>query len=725
MFELLNLALAGGLAAAAAPVIIHLMRRRKVRQVTWGAMRFLEEILARSRKRLFVDELLLLLVRTLVAALIALAFLRPALKQDQDLAGGQRQGRTAAVLLLDDSLSSGAGRGQIGLDHMKRLALAYLDTLSPGDEVSLVRLSQLHGAPADPYFDLEAVKALVSQTQPTAVASDLPALLEAGMVQLSRHLNPGAELVLVTDGLRDGWHADEKTRWDEVRHRLEGPAGATLGSRQKPRLLFLGPETVPVSGNLAVTGLTLDRTLVSVGRPVVIKVAVSRFGNDATSSVTVRLLADGQKVSEQTLTPGGGTGDQISFTHTFAEAGEHFVTAQLEGVADSLPGDDSRTLSLVVADPVPVLLVDGGTATGFESKLGFLAAALDPETDGKGQFRLSRSTPELLNEAALQGQRVVVLGDVSNLSPAAIDALERHVVSGGGILVGLGPQSDAKVINQVWGKGGDGFLPANLKAVEKPSIPAAVSRSTTGHPAFHGLGQSPGETFAEARIRTWVSLDLSKGKTAGLDRLLTLEGGPPLLALRRRGLGLSALWTTSLNGDWNDLPVHPAYVPMMRSLVGHLGSFIMPPRNLRPGDALSLMAPPDATAEGPGSIAVKLLPGTWEGRPAMVSEPLLKTGGYTVRAGPQTARFAVATAPEESALEAVPKDEVITCLAGLKYQSLHTESEIAAKFSAGGSSVEIWRWLLAGTLVFLFLETFLTRREAGLGGLFSKARTAS
>ena len=147
MIELLNPFLVGGLAAISAPIIIHLMHRRKVKLVDWGAMRFLLEMLAKSRRRLFIDQLLLLLARILVLTCLALALIRPAWRRNvSEGLNSQllvRQGRTAAVLLIDDSLSAGAGRAQPVLEEMKQLAIAYLDTLVPGDEVSLILRSQL------------------------------------------------------------------------------------------------------------------------------------------------------------------------------------------------------------------------------------------------------------------------------------------------------------------------------------------------------------------------------------------------------------------------------------------------------------------------------------------------------------------------------------------------------------------------------------------------------
>ena len=113
MFEFLNPFLFGGLAAVAAPLIIHLLHRRKVKQMDWGAMRFLAELIAQQRRRLFLEELLLLLVRALLVACLALAMVRPAFHSRNGEVDGNapvRQSRVAAILLVDDSPSCAAGR---------------------------------------------------------------------------------------------------------------------------------------------------------------------------------------------------------------------------------------------------------------------------------------------------------------------------------------------------------------------------------------------------------------------------------------------------------------------------------------------------------------------------------------------------------------------------------------------------------------------------------------
>ena len=67
----LNLALLGGLGAIAIPIIIHLLNRRTAKVLDWGAMRFLLESVESRKKRIQLEEALLLAARCLVVGLIA------------------------------------------------------------------------------------------------------------------------------------------------------------------------------------------------------------------------------------------------------------------------------------------------------------------------------------------------------------------------------------------------------------------------------------------------------------------------------------------------------------------------------------------------------------------------------------------------------------------------------------------------------------------------------
>ena len=69
-------ALAGAVAAAG-PVVIHLLNRRRFRVVSWAAMDFLREAVKRNRRILKLRDILLLILRTAAVLLFGLALARP------------------------------------------------------------------------------------------------------------------------------------------------------------------------------------------------------------------------------------------------------------------------------------------------------------------------------------------------------------------------------------------------------------------------------------------------------------------------------------------------------------------------------------------------------------------------------------------------------------------------------------------------------------------------
>ena len=70
------IAVAGALAVAI-PILIHLLLRRRRKPVMWGAMRFLLEAMRQQRRRLRLEQFLLLAARCLIIALAAMAIARP------------------------------------------------------------------------------------------------------------------------------------------------------------------------------------------------------------------------------------------------------------------------------------------------------------------------------------------------------------------------------------------------------------------------------------------------------------------------------------------------------------------------------------------------------------------------------------------------------------------------------------------------------------------------
>ncbi|MCU0621436.1 MAG: BatA domain-containing protein, partial [Gemmatimonadales bacterium] len=108
-----------GLAAAAVPILLHLVQRREPPTVLFPAVRYLVDATREHQRRLKVRNWLLLVVRTLLVAALVLAAAGPLVARS----GLALHAPAALVLILDNSLSSGVVVGGTPrLDELRRAA---------------------------------------------------------------------------------------------------------------------------------------------------------------------------------------------------------------------------------------------------------------------------------------------------------------------------------------------------------------------------------------------------------------------------------------------------------------------------------------------------------------------------------------------------------------------------------------------------------------------------
>src|SRR5438309_983914 len=130
-----------GIAAASLPIIIHLLNRRKFREVPWAAMRFLLAAIRKNQRRVKIEQWLLLAVRTLLVILVVMAMAKPFLESlgAMQLLPGQR---THRVIVLDGSLSMGYTTAEKSrFEQAKALAAQLVRDTRGGDALSVVLMA--------------------------------------------------------------------------------------------------------------------------------------------------------------------------------------------------------------------------------------------------------------------------------------------------------------------------------------------------------------------------------------------------------------------------------------------------------------------------------------------------------------------------------------------------------------------------------------------------------
>ncbi len=730
----LNAAMLVGLLGAAVPLAIHLLNRRRDPVVDWGAMQFLD-LGRKARQKLRLTELLLMLARMSLLAIVALALARPyrggSVADSSGTAGAGADSARDVVIVIDGSTGMGRSAGGTTPRALAvRAARQLVAKLKPGDSVAvLVAGARVRPVVDPPSFDFARVDAALAQLDPTAQPratgnhlGDLPAALADAFRVLERTGNPAREVVVLTDGQRAAWRPGETGRWAlirDLRRRVAVP----------PRLwsVALGAESAPDAPNGSVGPPTVSRALVTPSLPFSVTAEVSNAGPGPLTRTAV-LLVDGRDLpgSAQVVGPIPEKGrSALVFKTTLPSPGSHLLTVRLNGGEDSLPDDDEASVAIEVAPALPALLVNGEPGREpLSGETDFLRAALAPSGDDTPQVKATVIAPDALTGALLAGQSVLVLANVERLEMDQASAVARWVDSGGGLLVAPGDRNDPAAFNTLpWIPAALGDRTGDFAARKVVAHPAPASFSGPVLPPF-GQGESP--ALAEADLFAYRRLEPTPGSSVSA----RLDTGDPWVVERPFGKGRVMILAGPLDAEGGTLPVNPDFVPLLHEWAFHLAGG-SEPRAVRAGEPIvfDLVPPPPS--------ATKFLPiQTPSGesfRAALTRASGIARARYEATAEPGVYRLSLPDPPGGFAYATVGGDGRETDLSPLD----PTES---ARLSDGwplsfepdpshlidqmlsalpGGRRELWRGLVLAALAGLCVEIYLTRklvRGQGLGG---------
>ena len=535
-----------GLVAAAAPILLHLFRKRSARRIVWGAWQFLAESMRQKRRRLLIEEIILLVVRTAILALAAIAFARPFLPETGFFGGGEKD----VVIVLDRSGSMNLKRknGTTAFDAAVEEARDLIDRSPRGVSFGLV----LGGRDAEvltmtPFTSKREVLKLLENVKTGDETMDVPRALEAAGEVLSGGSHVDKEVVIFGDGQAYGWRPDDVNAW----RRVEKAFG---GFRRRPPVVWRTLERPEGVRNAAIASVVPSRQIFGTDRPVTFTVGVVNSGSVAFSPGELALEVDGKRVASQ---PVGqvlpGLSRTIPFSCTFEKPGRHTVVTTL-AEADDIGSDNVVTNPVEVIDELKVLLVNGRPGlTGFERPTAYVEAALRPEMkDDKTPFLVKpvgvRPT-ELESTNVFGDVAVTILCDVPFLSERASDNLARWTAGGGGLLAVPGERSASGFYTN-WTWRAKRVMPAAwtnfCKVVANPGKP----------PMFDGAPVAGRMLFDEKAIDTNAVKIVSR-----------MSDGEPAVVSGAFGRGRIGMLAMPLDFEWTGLPARPGFVPFVHGLV--------------------------------------------------------------------------------------------------------------------------------------------------------------
>lgn len=571
--------LLGGLVLASIPVVIHLLHRRRYVEVDWAAMRFLLEATRKQSQRMRIENLILLILRTLVLALLVLALARPLFDSGGALI--QSEQPVHRILLIDATFSMQfntevpAGeleensRGATGTRfHKARQAVQdIVEQGRRGDAWNLVRIggSEPFAVISQPSFEADTVLEETARLTPTDSPGDLNGALET-VTQLIAELPdmPQKEVIIVSDLQAGMWNPEASEQKQRLRN-LTRKIGETA------RVSLINASGVDTR-NAAVTDLRTESGSATVDQPMSLRCSVRSFAPNPLRDQVIELIVDGRLVDTQRIDVPADVDFPVDFTHTFRSPGEHSIEVHLQD--DALPVDNRRWLAVPVRAETSVLLVDGRPAgRARDSGSYYVRTALDPATADLPDGGTIRT--QVINEGELPAIRLtdfdaVVLCDVGLLTDREAGLLDSYVRSGGGLIILPGEQTNADSYNRRLHRNGEGILPARIGervAPEKPEEVFLFDPGEFAHPLLGVFRGNPGVGLETTMTMQFLELEPDADSATALWFTNgTLRS--PALVEKSVGAGRVVLAATGTDHNWSAWAVWaPAFVPMMHEAV--------------------------------------------------------------------------------------------------------------------------------------------------------------
>ena len=717
-FDLLSPSMLGWLAAAAAPLLIHLWSRRRYQEMPWAAMQYLLAAMKAARRRTRLEQWLLLLIRTAIIVAVVLAAAEPYF--ELGTVPFMPGVRTHRVFLLDGSYSMAYRPGSSSrFEAAKELVTRIVDESNQGDGFSLVLMSAPARAVVDePSFAArEFLAELDSLRQPHTGADLGGAMVHVErLVEETKRRYPKLtrqEIYVLTDFGRTAWGTEAlgRSRADVVRRRLQ-----KISESAELHLIDLGQED---AGNVAVSSVTTEQAFAIRGRNLTVRAEIQSYTRSSARQ-PVQLIIDGQRADEEEVELDAGGSASVAFYHRFESPGDHTLEVVADG--DLLEIDNRRWLAISVKPALRVLCIDGQPSGSLGAASDFLVHALAPDASESLTTTIS---PEVAGESALlevdlHQYDAVFLVNVAQFTNSEARVLNGYLEAGGGLVFFLGDRVVPERYNEVLGgAGAEGadLLPARIGA-EPVSGNWTINPLEYRHPIVGVFRGQERAGLLTTPIKEHFPLGVPDDSTSRV--VMALDDGTPLVVERQVHRGRVILVGTSADVSWTPMPVLPSYVPIVQELLAFAVAEQLGRRNVQVGESIGATLP---RIGGSTSVTVHTPDGRNETTPLVLeggagswsfsaTDP---SGIYT--ASPTDAAevkesFAVNLDTAEGNLAKATESELRQgVLAGVNVQ-VHADwqrmTDEPARVTTSSSSLS--KTLLYLLLALLFVETYLARR---------------
>lgn len=539
-----------GLAAAAIPILIHLLNKRKLRTIDFSTLSFLKELQKNSMRKITIRQWLLLFLRTLLIAALVFAFSRPTIKGSFGTIGSHAS--TTIAIIIDNTASMDLHNEQgLYIDQAKEEARTIVSMMEENDDAFIVRLSDLPGMTMEnPSHDRLRLQTVINETETEPKTRTIIDAMKAAAALLQRSRNVNKEIYVLSDG-----------QYSSVTLRR-----AETGTTEK----LFSPETKVYfarfadspAENIGIEHVSIPPTLLQTNKPVTINAVVKNYGTASVKNHLVSVTIGKNRVMQKSVSLDGGETATVDFTVTPTRPG--FMTGSIVLEDDPFEADNQYFFSLYIPEKIRVALV---TTDNAYSRYIVTALNVANTTTASGSVSLQLLAPTQISTSSLDATDVVILSGVPEMQESSVRLLHQFV-AGGGAMVFFPSYDTTGSAYRFMERFG-----ISISGVRR-AAPGTVIRFENvdfDFPIFYGMfddGAKKNTSLESPDITIVAAIQPDRN----LRQIITLNNGIPFLWLRNVQHGTVAGFSVPASVQWSDMVFRGMFVPIVYQTMLYLTS---------------------------------------------------------------------------------------------------------------------------------------------------------
>lgn len=403
-----------GLVASGIPILLHLLNLRRLKIVEFSTIRFLQELQLSRVRRLKLQQILLLILRTLLIVFAVLAFARPTIPASLPLLTSAM--RASVVILVDNSASMEAS-DQAGqrFRQAQDAARRIVGMLRNGDEVCVLPLAA-RSAHRTFGFTRTFAEALAEIDRLTLSESnaDVPGSLRFIEPLLADAAHLHREVYIISDAQR------------ATLIRAESDTGKIFDAESALYLVRIGKGLAGLEQNFSVDSVRIISQLNQPDKPLEVEAFIRNGSDRDVSNVVVTMAFDGVRNAQRATDIPANTTRSVVLAAPPQRTGIVGVSVELDDDAIDL---DNVRFAGVLIPPIARTAIVG---TGLAAELVATALTVPYEPTDYPAPRRFNSVRDISSQLTNLDAVYVVNGAWSD---ADASQLVQFVKNGGGLVV--------------------------------------------------------------------------------------------------------------------------------------------------------------------------------------------------------------------------------------------------------------------------------------------------